>query len=291
VLAKVVTTSVKSAQKRDRDAEKAAKTPAAGGECGGEYGGDGDGEFDNIFAQSDIEDDAPAVDTDHASLDESGNTTCSASSTGSDSDAAKNASRRRRTEGCQPQTAATPKMPKQVTPGGIARSFDNGYFHIKGRKIDEPYLRMFIHQKWVVPPPYGIGEKPTMSKSITISSVGDADKDPMRTTILLKAWMLWRVGKHPGWLAINGSRQRLFTEEADQLCLEVMRIQPQNDGLLGNIAATKMLRGWVSDLVPKMTKPAACGSKPSACGSVATHGHMLANSESSKPATAGRARC
>jgi hypothetical protein len=171
---------------------------------------------------------------------------------------------------------------KIAATGGGARLFDNGFFHAVEQ---HPHIRMYIHKTWVVPPPAGIGKTPTMSKSITMSNVGDAEKAPMRTMILLKAWMLWRVRQHPEWLASNDSRQRLFAEEAHQLCLELRRMQPQADGLLGNLAGTKMLCARVPDLVGTLASdvqhsvimainqhnPAERGStkspKPATCGS------------------------
>ena len=212
VVTKPVTTSVKAARKNDLAAAK--KNAEAHDSCE---------EFGDLFAQSDIGDDAPAVDTDHASLDDSGNTTGSAQSTDSDIEPATDASHRRRGKCVKapavPATGGQPTVTNQQVPatGGGARMFDNGFFHAVEQRHKRAHIRMYINISWIAPPPAGIGKTPTMSRSIAMSSVGDEAKAPMRTMVLLKAWMIWRVRQHPDWLVGNCSRQRLITEEADQL--------------------------------------------------------------------------
>ena len=100
-----------------------------------------------------------------------------------------------------------------------------------------------------------------MSKAITPSNLGETIKLPTRSLIVLKAWMLWRARQHPAWLGNSGSRQRLFLEEADQLRLELKRLQPQSDGLLGNAAGSSLLRQWVPDLVAEL-KLGGCALVP-----------------------------
>ena len=268
VVTKPVTTSVKAA--RENDLAAAKKNAEAHDSCE---------EFGDLFAQSDIGDDAPAVDTDHASLDDSGNTTGSAQSTDSEIEPATDASHRRRGTCVKapavPATGGKPTVTNQKekvpSTGNGERMFDNGFFYAVARhqRGQAPHIRMYISLQWVVPPPKGIGKTPTFTRSIAMSKVGDTDKDPIRTMILLKAWMIWRVRQHPDWLTGNCSRQRLFTEEADQLCLELKRMQPQTDGLLGHPYATKLLRASVPDLVAKLTQTspsqpqAADASRPS----------------------------
>ena len=66
--------------------------------------------------------------------------------------------------------------------------------------------------------------------------------------------MLWRARLHPLWIESDGdgSRQRLFREEADLLLAAVKRLQPQKDGLLGNDLASRWMRVWVPDIVAKI---------------------------------------
>ena len=67
--------------------------------------------------------------------------------------------------------------------------------------------------------------------------------------MLLKAWMLWRARRTPGWIERDDARVRLFREEANGIVLALKRMQPKNDGLSGNSMATRMLVEWVPDLV------------------------------------------
>ena len=64
--------------------------------------------------------------------------------------------------------------------------------------------------------------------------------------------MLRRARINPGWIESDVSRQRLFTEEADLVLAEVKRLQPQEDGLLGNALASKLMRECVPDRVAKI---------------------------------------
>ena len=64
--------------------------------------------------------------------------------------------------------------------------------------------------------------------------------------------MLWRARGVTSWLESKASRERLFLEEADKLCADLRRLQPQTDGLLGNAAANSYLQQWVPDLVLKL---------------------------------------
>ena len=91
-----------------------------------------------------------------------------------------------------------------------------------------------------------------MSKTITPSIVGETRADPIRSLLILKAWMICRARIHPGWIESNSARQRLFREEADLVLAEVKRFQPQADGLLGDAVASKMMRAFVPDIVAKI---------------------------------------
>ena len=129
--------------------------------------------------------------------------------------------------------------------------FDNGYFYLHQ---GDTSCRMYIHEKWRMTPPLGLGRAPTMSKSVTLSQIGDVSGKPVRTTMLLRAWMIWRVRQHPDWLRCSESRTRLFTEEADRLLADVKNIQPQCDGLLGHDTGSAMFRTWVPEVIARMVE-------------------------------------
>ena len=217
---------------------------------------------------SDLDERDPAVDTGAVSLEESGlsdNTTGdeSASSTGSVP-----ALKKARPKKVVPKVSATcdtvpavsatcdtvpakvGKKGKRASSGKSGpRIFDNGYFYIKDNQTD---LKMIIIDQWLVAPPVGIGRLHKMSKTITPYTVGEAREFPVRTMVLLKTWMLWRARQIPGWIEREDARQRLFTEEADLVFAEIKRLQPQEDGLLGNFEASEMLLSFVPDILAKL---------------------------------------
>ena len=73
-----------------------------------------------------------------------------------------------------------------------------------------------------MPPPLGIGRLPTMSKTITFSTIGEIRETATCSTLLLKSWMLWRARMTPGWIERDGARVRLFREEADGIELSLL---------------------------------------------------------------------
>ena len=188
-------------------------------------------------ANSDIDDPAAVVDTDHASIAESGDTTGSAASTDSETEVAATPSRAlpkpMPSIGGKPQPmpaiGGKPTVRKPAIGGGL-RVFDNGYFHARQQfHHNTQQIRMYINEIWLGDPPAGIGRKPTMSKTLSMVQNGDTEDDPLRSTILARAWMVWRVRQHPEWVTSDCHRQRLFTEEADLLAAAVKRMQPQKD--------------------------------------------------------------
>ena len=136
--------------------------------------------------------------------------------------------------------------------------FENGYFWLKGNELD---LKMFIYERWLAAPPHGIGRLPTMTKTITPSTLGESRDKPTRSMLCLRAWMLFRVNAFPGWVSSDAHRERLFIEEADRLYADVCHLQPQADGLLGNKDASKMFQEFVPDLAAKLLTKPATGSK------------------------------
>ena len=82
--------------------------------------------------------------------------------------------------------------------------------------------------------------------------MGETGELPTKAVLCLKAWMLWRARSVPGWVDSVPARQHLFAETEHQLYLAVQRLQPQEDGLLGNELASRMLVGWVPDVVTRL---------------------------------------
>ena len=192
-------------------------------------------------AESDIDEGDPVVDTDAESSAESGNTTGSASdsSTGSE-EAPKKAPPNKvpATGGTMPATGGSPDKPAKHGKSGPT-IYDNGYFYIMGHERD---LKMYIHDRWLVEPPVGLGRFPQMSKTISPWTVGETREKPRCSLLILKAWVICRARAHPGWIESNEARQRLFAEEADVLFHAVKRLQPQAEGLLANARASHFMR-------------------------------------------------
>ena len=89
-----------------------------------------------------------------------------------------------------------------------------------------------------------------MSK--TIATAFGFGEDRTRAWLLLRAWMLWRARYVPGWVDGTKARRRLFDEEAERLYDDIRRLQPQKDGLLGNLEASSWLSEWVPDIVGRL---------------------------------------
>ena len=196
--------------------------------------------------KSDLDEGDPAVDTGAVSSDLSGCTTGSASDSSTDSEAP--LKKVPATGGTVPATGGKPDKPVKFGKSGPT-IYDNGYFYIKSHELD---LKMHIHDRWLVDPPEGIGRSPQMTKTITPERFGENRDDPVRSLLVLKAWMLGRARIIPGWIESDVSRQHLFTEEADLLLAGVKRLQPQKDRLLGNRVASKLMRECVPDIVAKI---------------------------------------
>ena len=144
--------------------------------------------------ESDLDEGDPAVDIDAEPLDESGlsgNTTGSCGSNSSTDSEAEKAPRKKvvpkelpatcdtvpATGGTVPATGGKPDTPAKFGKSGPT-IFDNGYFFIKSNELD---LKMFIHDRWAIDPPLGIGRLHNKSKTITPSKVGEARADPVRS--------------------------------------------------------------------------------------------------------------
>jgi len=134
-----------------------------------------------------------------------------------------------------------------------ASLFDNSYFHVPAvdtskNSKDAQGLRMWIRRN-------SLGEDLTQdnkgfSKFLTPKHYGETLEDPTKTLLLLRAWMLWRVGD--GWAHEKTSRARQFQEEKRALKRDVTALNPQKGGgVLDNKQANKLLRSWVPTLLAR----------------------------------------
>ena len=137
-----------------------------------------------------------------------------------------------------------------ATGGGGAVVLDNGFFVIMRNPGD---VKCRIRSVWVAMPPLGLGRQPQMSKTILPQKLGETIKDPVRSLLCLRAWMLWRARSVPAWLEARPERSRLFREEAERLFVDVKKLQPQAGGLLGHPTATQSFRDWAPDVSDALT--------------------------------------
>ena len=65
--------------------------------------------------------------------------------------------------------------------------------------------------------------------------------NPVRTVLLLRAWMLQRANAD-GWATSRDGRSRQFQDDYTKLRGDIMKRQPQEGGLLGNPQADLFLK-------------------------------------------------
>ena len=63
--------------------------------------------------------------------------------------------------------------------------------------------------------------------------------------------MVWRA-RQDGWHSQCYGRESVFKAEATELEADVVRHQPQADGLLGNPGASKLFIDWVPDIAARV---------------------------------------
>ena len=127
--------------------------------------------------------------------------------------------------------------------------WDNGFFYIADNE-GNPDCKMLIHDGWCGARPMGLGTT-GMSKTLTPRHYGETRADPTRTWFLLRALMVWRA-RQDGWHAQYADRARVFAGEAARLEADLVRHQPQADGLTGNVKATKLFMDWVPDIAARV---------------------------------------
>ncbi len=124
---------------------------------------------------------------------------------------------------------------------------DNGYFY-SADNGGEPDVKICMHSYSSHEPPAGMGAA-GRSKTLTPAHYGESKDNSVRSFLLLRAWMLWRV-RHRGWATSERGRAREFAEEATYLKNKIAALNPRPRGmLLGTDKADTMLICWVPDIV------------------------------------------
>ena len=141
--------------------------------------------------------------------------------------------------------------PTEPATGGRAKRalrrplWDNGFFYIPDNE-GNPDCKIIAHEAWCGARPIGLGST-GKSKTMTPRHYGETRDQPTRTWFLLRAWMVWRA-RQDGWQAQFSDRNSVFKAEAARLQADLVRHQPQADGLLGNQKASKLFIDWVPDI-------------------------------------------
>jgi hypothetical protein len=130
--------------------------------------------------------------------------------------------------------------------------WDNTYFYIANVGDDSTYVKIYLHNKWAHPRPSGLGSE-QRSKTLAPKHYGESPASPVRSRLLLRAWMLWRAQAN-AWHTAEAGRARQFKEDADMLEHAIRQLQPQVGGLLGNDRADQLLLYWQPELVAALLR-------------------------------------
>ena len=124
--------------------------------------------------------------------------------------------------------------------------WENGYFYIADNTGKDESVKIYMFDCWSLPPPAGMGRSPQMSKTLTPRHYGETRDSPIRSFLLLRAWMLWRFAQH-GWAMAERGRHRQYDEDFAELLGEIRKLA-YADRFLGNAEANKVLQLWVPDM-------------------------------------------
>ena len=95
----------------------------------------------------------------------------------------------------------------------------------------------------------GMGSKP-MSKLVRPSDYGETRENPVRSLLLLRAWMVWRAQLY-GWAERCSRRKNYVAESAYRLQRDIAAIGAPCR-LLGNLAANAVLREVAPEIVERL---------------------------------------
>ena len=122
---------------------------------------------------------------------------------------------------------------------GTFTIYSNGYFSFTDNPA-YPDIKVLIVPRWRKA---GLLGTEAMSKTLVPTHYGDTRENPVRTTLLLKSWMLNRATRH-GFCNAKASRRRLFAREAAELRAAVVGMSSVAAPTTGNTYADDIIREW-----------------------------------------------
>ena len=122
-------------------------------------------------------------------------------------------------------------------PYGSKTVFNNGYFTLSH---DRSYGTAFmcVHRRLCTPAELGIAD--TSRRFVTTPF--DGSQEPVRTYLVLRAWMLWRASIK-GWAARHEARKKLFEGESRQLRRDIQKMEELGGGT-GCVHADNCIKSW-----------------------------------------------
>ena len=109
-----------------------------------------------------------------------------------------------------------------------------------------------------------------MSRQVTPRELGEKRDDPVRSLLVLRAWVLWRVHRD-GWASARPCRQIHYAEHAALLERDVKSLKAPC-GLLGDSVANNAFLELVPDIVVRLHATSGEAASRRATGRRATGG-------------------
>ncbi len=141
----------------------------------------------------------------------------------------------------EPEEASSEEeAPVSRMASGTHVAYSNGYFTFTDNR-NYPDCRAQVLRRWCKPEHMGTA---SCSKTLPPSSHGEPRESPIRTMLVLRAWMLGRA-KVGGFCDARSSRRRLFAGELRSLRADIVAMSSASNPTSGNETADNRIREWV----------------------------------------------
>lgn len=120
--------------------------------------------------------------------------------------------------------------------------YSNGYFTFTDNR-NYSDIRVSVLMRWCKPGLLGVSNR---SKTIVPAHYGDERNNPVRSFLVLRAWMLHRAHVD-GFCDKRASRRKVFAEETERLRADIAKTG--NAVGTGNLAADKQIKLWAPQVL------------------------------------------